>query len=119
VYRLSHRAERDSVQRERDRRAAAIASAAGPGQSELVALVSTTLFLQGTPLENARRIAELLDEGRSYGWDEASYEVAGERVEVSILRDTMEVDRAELRALVARIIDRLETLEREPPKRAR
>jgi hypothetical protein len=38
---------------------------------------------------------------------------------VSILRDTMEVDRAELRALVARIIDRLETLEREPPKRAR
>ncbi len=111
VYRLSHRAERDRVQRAHDRRAAAIASAAGPGQTELVALVSMTLFHQGSPLENARRLAELLDAGRSYGWDEASYDVSGERVEVSFLRDTLEVDRAELRALIARIIERLEELE--------
>jgi len=118
VYRLSHRAERDREQREHDRRAAAIASAADPGQAELVALVSMTLFHQGTPLGNARSIVELLDDGRSYGWDEASYEVVGERVEVSFLHDTLEVDRAELRALVTRIIERLETLEREPAERA-
>ena len=112
MYRLSHRAERDRAQNLHDRRAAAIAEAAGPGQDDVVALVSMTLFHQGTPIENARRLAESLDAGRSCAWDEAGYEVLGGRVEVWFLRDAMEVDRSELRALLARIIERLEAAER-------
>ena len=118
-YRLSHRAARDRARRDHDRRADAIARAAGPGQLELTALVSTTLFHQGGPLENARMVAELLDGGRSFGWDAASYEVDGERVEVSLLGEAMFVDRTELRALLRRIIDQLEALERELRERAR
>ena len=113
LLRLSDRAERGRAQKERERQEAAIARAAEPGQAGLALLVSCTLFHQGTPLENARRVAALLREGRSYGWDEASYDVDGERVEVSFLRETQVVDRAELGALVERIVARLEALERE------
>ncbi len=113
LYRLSHRAEQDRAETERDRRAATIASAAEPGQAELALLVSSTLVHQGPPLENARMVAELLRDGRSYGWDEASYDIDGERVEVSFLGETRVVDRAELRALVERIVTRLEALEGE------
>ncbi len=100
VRALTHDAARERAKAERADTARAILAAAHPDQRPLVLLVRETLFHQGTPRQNALMVLHQLREGRSHGWDEASYDVEGERVTVQ----RIEVDRAELIDLLERIV---------------
>jgi hypothetical protein len=104
VRALTHDAARDRAKAERADTARAILAAAHPDQRPLVLLVRETLFHQGTPRQNALMVLHHLREGRSHGWDEASYDVEGERVTVQLLDERIEVDRAELIDLLERIV---------------
>lgn len=104
VRALTHDAARDRAKAEQAETAAAILAAAHPDQRPLVLLVRETLFYQGTPRQNALLVLHHLREGRSHGWDEASYDVEGERVTVELLDEHIEVDRAELIDLLERIV---------------
>ena len=74
-----------------------------PENADVLSVVRITLFHQGTPRGNVAHLLRVLREGRSYGWDEADYEVEGERVTVCFLDAKVETDRASLVALLEQI----------------
>lgn len=93
----------DDARRERARIEEGIDALADDSNAELVGVVKLTLFHQGEPRAHVAHLLEVLRRGESYGWDEAAYEIEGTRVRVSLLDSQVEVETAELVALLERI----------------
>ena len=103
VHFLTHDPALERARSERARIEAALDTLADRESSPLLALVRQTLFHQGEPRAIVERLLEVLRTGRSYAWDEADYEIEGERDRVTFLGETVETDRATLEDLLVRI----------------
>lgn len=104
---LSHDPAIELAKAERARIDSLLDALTDAANAEVLAVVRETLFHQGTPQGNVAHLLEVLHAGRSYGWDEADYELEGERVTVRFLDAEVQTDRTSLVALLERIRARL------------